>query len=107
VPLRAALALLRVSHVLQVRSLVCSCLARLYTAGDLLPLFSRINGLQGFLQDKHSTATEVGARVGDGAWSQQQGCNNHTLKLPDYCTIKPPPLHNHHRRRQGWQSWCC
>jgi hypothetical protein len=35
------------------------CLSRLYTSGDLLPLYSRVNELQGFLQDKNSTASEV------------------------------------------------
>jgi hypothetical protein len=44
----------------QVCSLVHVCLSRLYTTGDLLPLYARVNGLQNFLQDKNSTATEVG-----------------------------------------------
>eukprot|EP00879_Flechtneria_rotunda_P018180 GHRR01019068.1.p1 GENE.GHRR01019068.1~~GHRR01019068.1.p1 ORF type:complete len:279 (+),score=119.00 GHRR01019068.1:164-1000(+) len=38
--------------------LAAVCLSRLYTAGDLLPLFSRINSLQTFLQDKSNTASE-------------------------------------------------
>lgn len=38
------------------RNLVCSCLARLYASGDLLPLFSRVNALQTYLQDKSSAA---------------------------------------------------
>ena len=51
---------LTVVHCLQVCSLVYVCLSRLYTTGDLLPLYARVNGLQVFLQDKNSTASEVG-----------------------------------------------
>eukprot|EP00878_Enallax_costatus_P025611 GHUV01027417.1.p1 GENE.GHUV01027417.1~~GHUV01027417.1.p1 ORF type:complete len:158 (+),score=37.41 GHUV01027417.1:558-1031(+) len=42
-----------------VRNLVAVCLAKLYTAGDLLPLYSKVNILQTFLQDKNNTAAEV------------------------------------------------
>eukprot|EP00775_Hariotina_reticulata_P011788 gene11788-11933_t len=42
-----------------VRNLVALCLSRLYLTGDLLPLFSRVNTLQIFLQDKNNPAPEV------------------------------------------------
>ncbi|KAF8072444.1 hypothetical protein HT031_000103 [Scenedesmus sp. PABB004] len=41
-----------------VRGLVALCLCKLYAAGDLLPLFSRVNALQALLQDRGSTAPE-------------------------------------------------
>jgi hypothetical protein len=47
------------SMLLQVCSLVNVCLSRLYTTGDLLPLYARVNGLQAFLQDRNSTAPEA------------------------------------------------
>lgn len=51
-----------VFFLFQVCNLVYVCLSRLYTHGDLLPLYSQLAAMQAFLQDKNSTASEVSHR---------------------------------------------
>lgn len=90
----------------QVCSLVYVCLSRLYTTGDLLPVYSRVNELQVFLQDKHSTAPEVCAQL--PAWvphSQPaacalvlRDCPGHLLALMLVCL---------RCRWPGCQPWAC
>jgi hypothetical protein len=54
----------------QVRVLINNCLVKMYTGGDLLPLYSRVSSLQSFLQDKNAAA-EVRQEAVAGSGSQQ------------------------------------
>jgi hypothetical protein len=43
----------------QVRALACGCMSRLYSAGDMLPLYGRVSALQGELQERERAGGEV------------------------------------------------
>lgn len=47
----------------KIRYLMFICISKLYTTGDMLPMFSRVNYLQGQLAEKERLSSEV-ARVG-------------------------------------------
>ena len=45
--------------MLQIRRLICSCLSKLYTHGDMISIYSRITTLQQFLAGKDSSGRSV------------------------------------------------